>query len=826
MVFRKGNRHERKAGRGYSSEIGGKARGLLFLEEKGFRTAAFYILEYSVLSDFLSGKTGMIDVLKAAVPEYSEESDRLWAVRSSVDIEDGETRSFAGFFNTVVNVPTKGLEQAVKQVLESYSRVNETLEGKQNETKFGIVVQEMIRSEYSGVVFSHHPENIKDETIHINVIPGLGENLVSGKEEGFLITRNKGKFTYHYPEALYSGEVFTDSLHKIEKTGTDMIADIRKHLHALVKGTNRLVKLKKCPVDIEFTIADGYLWWLQVRPITTGKTEPQIWDNTATEGNYPGIMMPLSISLIRNSFYLGYKGLATYLGMPKTVLAGNEHRLKEIAGEINGSLYYNVTAWQKTVSILPFGLKISRALPKVWGMERAEFVADRYRFGMMIKAKLLFRLIGSMLFLGKGKRIFIKNHEQVHAYFETIDFSGKSRAELAALYKELELRLTGRWVAPLLNNLFTVVLMMVSKKTIGRSRLAERYPNFMNDALFAAGDVISAVIFRAFKSILNTIREHSVAMELFMNHTPEVVFERLRSEHPELYASVMGYIETYGERSEEPELKMETVNYKEDPIRFIAFLKENLNYETPLKSLSEPFDYRAIIQTTYRYKPVRRFLLMQLTRHTITQIKNRENFRFMRTRSYGIVRSIVRAMDAKLHAEGLISEPGDSLYLSFDELMDTSNTLSYKTLISERKLLYETYRKVERFTRYTQNETGLKPVSVQTASDDASLIMGTGCCSGVVKAEVKVFDNTMTGIDGHEGKIFVANYFEPGKLGLFSKAGGLISARGNLLGHTAILCREMGLPSIVGAKGLLSRLKDGDVVEMNGGTGEVKIITY
>ncbi len=75
------------------------------------------------------------------------------------------------------------------------------------------------------------------------------------------------------------------------------------------------------------------------------------------------------------------------------------------------------------------------------------------------------------------------------------------------------------------------------------------------------------------------------------------------------------------------------------------------------------------------------------------------------------------------------------------------------------------------------------------------------------------------------GKILVADYFEPGKINLFSKAGGIISIRGNLLSHTAILCREMGIPSIVGARGLLSKIKDGDKIEMNGATGKIYLIS-
>jgi pyruvate,water dikinase len=59
---------------------------------------------------------------------------------------------------------------------------------------------------------------------------------------------------------------------------------------------------------------------------------------------------------------------------------------------------------------------------------------------------------------------------------------------------------------------------------------------------------------------------------------------------------------------------------------------------------------------------------------------------------------------------------------------------------------------------------------------------------------------------------------------LFPTASAILVERGSLLSHSAIVSREMGKPCIVGITGLLDRLKTGDVVEMDGATGEVRII--
>ena len=69
----------------------------------------------------------------------------------------------------------------------------------------------------------------------------------------------------------------------------------------------------------------------------------------------------------------------------------------------------------------------------------------------------------------------------------------------------------------------------------------------------------------------------------------------------------------------------------------------------------------------------------------------------------------------------------------------------------------------------------------------------------------------------------ISQYFEPGWIGLFTQAKGLVSERGNLLSHTSILCRELGIPSIVGVKGLITAAQGLKTLKMNGATGIIDL---
>lgn len=75
------------------------------------------------------------------------------------------------------------------------------------------------------------------------------------------------------------------------------------------------------------------------------------------------------------------------------------------------------------------------------------------------------------------------------------------------------------------------------------------------------------------------------------------------------------------------------------------------------------------------------------------------------------------------------------------------------------------------------------------------------------------------------GEILVAARTDPGWVTLYPSAKGLLVERGSVLSHSAIVARELGLPAIVGIPQITKFLKTGDVVEMDGAQGTVKVIS-
>lgn len=70
----------------------------------------------------------------------------------------------------------------------------------------------------------------------------------------------------------------------------------------------------------------------------------------------------------------------------------------------------------------------------------------------------------------------------------------------------------------------------------------------------------------------------------------------------------------------------------------------------------------------------------------------------------------------------------------------------------------------------------------------------------------------------------MARMTDPGWVFLLASAKGIITEKGSLLSHTAIIARELRIPSIVAVENATELLKNGDIIEMDGSTGDIHIL--
>jgi pyruvate,water dikinase len=115
-------------------------------------------------------------------------------------------------------------------------------------------------------------------------------------------------------------------------------------------------------------------------------------------------------------------------------------------------------------------------------------------------------------------------------------------------------------------------------------------------------------------------------------------------------------------------------------------------------------------------------------------------------------------------------------------------------------------------------QAGHSPANLNEAGD--LLLQGIPSSPGTVTAEA-VFVDDPAAAPPVAGKIIVARMTDPGWVFLMAAAAGLIVERGSLLSHTAIIGRELGVPTIVGAAGACELLSNGAAVTMDGSTGRI-----
>jgi phosphohistidine swiveling domain-containing protein len=798
---------------------GGKAQGLNNLYRQRFRVPEFYVFPNQSLQN-------ISEALTEWNAQINPNENTLWAVRSSANVEDGKEKSYAGLFSSVLNCNLSELPQAFAEVAQSFEKIRNTNYHIENELNGNIILQKMINPAISGVGFSVNPTNYESENPVINILPGLGTHLVSGEENALLMELLPNGETIILSDTdLFHGKIFLNGKSsEVSISKNELFQNIKPFLPELRNALLQLEKTNDFPVDTEFVISENELYWLQVRPITQffPKTNYTVWDNSNISVNYPGIVLPTTSSFVQHEYGNVYKQMFVFLGAGKSFFKYNEQRLENMLSNINGALYYNITVWQQLLYQMPFGKKTSQLIAGSFGADEAKFEKPSHKASFFVYGKFLFYLIKGVLLFPYYKSKYLKNFNQVLHTFDAKKLQSKTHNELISEFKQLEISLTQYWFPPMLNGFYTMLSYNGMRKVLSHSRLQKQHPNLLNDALSGSKEkVVSVEIVRSLQQLLVAIEENGEAKKMILESNSGTALQILPQDFPEIYRQITLHIERYGERCEEGELKLETINYREDESRFIDFLRNNLKTFIPPQKQFSQANYKEIIRQHYRFNFLKKWFLYLGIEYTIKRVRDRENFRFIRTKSFHLARQIFRAIDKRLLAEGNIENHNDSLYLTLEELCDISQKNNYISIIGERKKLYETYRTTVRADRYYESNGSYFPMQKQTNFENGEL-RGIGCSSGIVQGEVVlVNENNAQTIDS-TGKILVAKYFEPGWIGLFVRASGLISEKGSLLSHTAILCREMKIPAIVGAKNCLEQLQDGELVRMDGASGEIK----
>ena len=795
---------------GYSvQEIGAKAISLLRLHAAGYDVPRFIIIPAKDI--FLENSAQ----LAIEASKYFD-NNVLLAVRSSADVEDNAAHSFAGQFTTLLNVSLSRLPEALQKVWNSAYTKTVIAYMQRYELpppQMSVIVQEMVAADFAGVAFGMEPLSGDPSLQVINIVTGLGEDLVNG---------SKTADTYHVKDGI----ILQRQYH-----ATEIATD--EQLKLIAHTVSDLGRTFGTPQDVEFAFANGKLKLLQSRPITTLATaEKIVYDNSNIVESYPGLTLPLTFSFIEKMYSAVYIQLSKVLGISAAKIKAHRQAYDNMLGLLNGRVYYNLNSWYTTLSLLP-GYNINAGyMEAMMGVKDKPQILAKPTTPSGIKdyfslLKPLMHIVYNAWTVKKQKAIFIKDFHRIYDRFAAKGYSNIDMHEILADYQEFEALMLAKWKAPLVNDFFAMIYFGLLQKLC--AGYMPQLPDIHNRLLSSSKDIITTQPLVLLPALTQTLLQQKDVKEALLTHDAAYVWNMLQQEpYQSQKKAVIDYLQEWGERCV-AELKLETITYKQEPQRLIGIIQQyahnNIQQHTASQHDRADADNEAML--ALKGKPLKRFIFQHVLRRARYLVSNRENLRYYRTLGFGMVRTMMTALGEQMHRSHILQQPRDIFYLNLTEIQQSisgKTTEDLQKIVADRKKDYELYAQLplpERIiTNSPQHIIVLEPNDSLSPQHDE--LRGIPCSPGVVRATVCKISSADSAFPGNQ--VMATYATDPGYVVLFAATKGILTERGSLLSHAAIVSREMNIPCIVGIPNLMSQLNDGDEIIMDGSTGIVKII--
>ncbi|MEU8894687.1 phosphoenolpyruvate synthase [Nocardia sp. NPDC048505] len=893
---------------------GGKARGLHSVHNGGFRVPEWVVLGTDVFERFAAdaGLTpavaafGALEDLDQALTAGAELRARLGcaelsgpvreliadgyrrlgagsiAVRSSVLAEDGARHSYAGQFDSYLNV--NGADAVLDRVRDcwasAFSERSIRYSFAQRQPRAGaaaVVLQRLVAARASGVVCTANPITGAPDEVVVSAVYGLGEGLVSGavdadsviveKSTGTVLETVLGDKESSFAPAADQG----CQVREVDQEDRGRPVLTAAEIAELTKLARRLESDHGVPQDIEWAIDDTGIWVLQSRPITTavrggadarwaaaviqgaGEAVPEgelrIWDNANIIESFSGLTSPLTYSTAAEIYGRVYRGYARSLGVRGSQLRQTERWTSVLLGSFHGRVYYNLLHWYRMVGIAP-GYRLNRkVLEAALGVDEplADDIANTLRpftfrtpFGRIwARTATTVRYLRRLFGIDEQVERFLAEFYRVYDDYEARDYTAMTGEQAYRAYREVDRDLVARW-GPLM--VLDAILLTCTGLLFGLTRLfLPKAPEWLALTVVGPGaDIESAEPARAMTALAERVGTDPALTELLNSTPPQALYGEL-ARFPEFRAEVDAYLERYGYRSLD-ELKLETPDLREDPAGLFIMVRSTL---ATLRQHGRPGpdpDRRAEAEAYLdaHLRGPRRRIYERLRAKVSRCAAHRERVRFCRTRAFGMVKRMIRAMGRDLVARDVLDEFGDVFYLTVQELRgcyEGADPEPLRRLVTARKAqrakdteLVAPARFVTLGSGFGRAELagqGWVPRTDIPVAIPGTVLAGTPSAVGAVTGRALVADepHDFAGADpAGKSKVLVAYRTDPGWVAALPSAAALVIERGSPLTHVAIVARELGVPTVVQIKDVTKKVRTGMRLRVDGSAGTVTVL--
>lgn len=739
-------------------------------------------------------------------------------IRSSATDEDGNNYSFAGMMESY---PDLSIEDDVFGYIKKcylscfsdrameYRALNKLVD---EELSMAVIIQSMVESDFSAVVFTTDPQTNDPDEVLISVVKGTGEKLVSGEE-------NSDDYVV---DAEGDVRRLSGSL-DIDKRIIREIADIGKKIEESYD--------KKRARDIEIAIKDQKIYVLQERPISAYSHIDKgqfrtIYDNSNIIESYSGVTTPLTFSFAREVYEKVYRQTLNNFFISRENIESIKEDLANMICFYQNKVYYRLNSWYKMTALYPGYNKNKKYMENMMGV-KLELKEGKAKQKLRL-FRIYLRFIHKLLRIKKDSLLFVDKFERITKDHFNNSFENYTNKGLVDLYRQLEENILDDFTTPITNDMGAMVFLGILNDALKKKKLSD-YEGLLSKVLAKQGNVESLKQSIALIDLVNYINNDTQLKSYYQNTEIEKIIEELDKDN-KINKQIREYIYKYGSRAME-ELKLETVTLFQDPRFLIQTIKNYLNMEKiPAVYSDEEFDIKDFYK---HFSLFEKLYIKPVTEITKYFVKNRELLRLRRTYIYSIVRNIFLRMGQNFKEQGIIENARDIFFMEKNEAFDIASfgIVGYediRTQIEERKKEYEINKEKECYERmyfYGEvKEENMLPIYArqEIISQDLNTLQGVAGGGRVVEGIVKyVKEPEEADIEGY---ILMAKRTDPGWTVLFPMAKAVIIERGSVLSHSAVIAREMGLTLVVGIRGLTSRVKDGMRVRVDGIKGTVEIL--
>ena len=783
-----------------AQQVGAKAATLSRLADR-FRVPAGFCLDASVFDELgpaMTGDRDALEALRAMVAAGQRELEALTgrtgtavAVRSSAIGEDGAESSFAGQHETVLDV--RGVDGIVDAVLLCWRSASSERaiaykkeRGITDRPRVGVLIQELIPAEAAAIAFSVDPLSGDRATIVIDAAFGLGEAIAAGTVTPDTFAVRKADLAILKRTVAGERAALTD----------DQVREVAR-LAAAVETAHGY------PVDIECAFADGTLYLLQSRPITTLRAPAEFtveWEDpadatlvwTREDVHMDACRPALSCDFVLEAPAFGLDKANDVFGPPARVRYRSAH----------GYMYaarVPLAPAEEMPALEASGLRrrrdAARTLARDWTERYLPAVLAHYDW--MQKARVDDRasaLAAWDAFWPRINDIWLTHMLVVPPVYVLLE-------ELAMLYATL----TGRPAtdAPALVQ--------------GRAETLQAMQQRLHDLAATVRD------------------EPAVASAIAGLRTLDGL--AALDGGPRIRRAIDEFLALHGDIGQAV-FDIESPAWSDEPRLLVVELARLVRGggESPAsrrdRLLAESAAVERRTRDVLRDRPedLARFLEVLAAAQACGALTEEHNYWIDRLCQTNGRRFILRVAEVLMGA-GSIAALDDIFHLHIAEIRETLATgADRRGLVAERRHGYERDRRL-RPPRYIGAQpaapvpsSSIRDLGYRVEQTDRDVLRGVSASPGRGRGPVRLVNGPADFERFQRGDVLVCRATTVSWVPLFNMASAIVADVGGALSHAALVAREFGIPAVCGTGTALELLIDGEIVEVDGTAGTVRRI--